>query len=235
MLHGSLGFVLFVCGTVVLLKGTLAFNQHHFSQRLSKYSKPLLTNRINTLQLPKTSVLRMTESDAASTAASSVLSSISSLLPKLPVFVTTIIALSILWTNFMPYQVSADSKYPIRGEETIMAPKAHGTSDRPVQTNLRWKVDNSLADRIVNYNRKWAEHAGYWNQESDLIKEIDDHIKHQNNEPIQFFDSVTGKLLFTAPIGRSYQEFKEESLSHGWPSFRDAEVSYNMQYFDFSY
>ena len=41
-------------------------------------------------------------------------------------------------------------KYPIRGTEDIMKPKAHGTSDKPVQTNLRWGCDVKLADRICN-------------------------------------------------------------------------------------
>ena len=34
----------------------------------------------------------------------------------------------------------------------------------------------------------------------------------------------TGKALFIAPRGRTFEEFKEESLGHGWPSFRDEEV-----------
>lgn len=43
-------------------------------------------------------------------------------------------------------------------------------------------------------------------------------------KPNEFYDSVTGKLLFTAPLGRSFEEWKQESLKHGWPSFRDNEV-----------
>jgi len=44
------------------------------------------------------------------------------------------------------------------------------------------------------------------------------------NEPITFYDSVSGKPLFIAPKGRSYEEFLDESIAHGWPSFRDEEV-----------
>ena len=40
-----------------------------------------------------------------------------------------------------------------------------------------------------------------------------------------FYDSVTGKLLYMAPRGRSFEDFKKESQSHGWPSFRDNEVT----------
>jgi peptide methionine sulfoxide reductase MsrB len=34
----------------------------------------------------------------------------------------------------------------------------------------------------------------------------------------------TGRPLFIAPRGRTFAEFEAESRSHGWPSFRDAEV-----------
>ena len=30
--------------------------------------------------------------------------------------------------------------------------------------------------------------------------------------------------LFQVPVGRSWQDFLDESRQHGWPSFRDAEV-----------
>ena len=39
-----------------------------------------------------------------------------------------------------------------------------------------------------------------------------------------YYDSVTGKALFKAPIGRSLEDFIRESQAHGWPSFRDDEV-----------
>jgi hypothetical protein len=39
-----------------------------------------------------------------------------------------------------------------------------------------------------------------------------------------FYDSVTGKPLFVAPRGRTFEEFEIESKKHGWPSFRDDEV-----------
>jgi peptide methionine sulfoxide reductase MsrB len=38
------------------------------------------------------------------------------------------------------------------------------------------------------------------------------------------YDSVSGKPLFIAPRGRSFEDFQKESKSHGWPSFRDEEV-----------
>lgn len=41
-----------------------------------------------------------------------------------------------------------------------------------------------------------------------------------NSGEINFYDSNTGKLLFTAPKGRTLEEFLVESRAHGWPSFR---------------
>ena len=41
-----------------------------------------------------------------------------------------------------------------------------------------------------------------------------------------FYDSVTGLPLFKAPVGRTFEEWKGESLVHGWPSFRDNEASH---------
>ena len=43
---------------------------------------------------------------------------------------------------------------------------------------------------------------------------------------MNFYDSNTGKLLFTAPRGRSWDDFVRESRSHGWPSFRDSEANW---------
>lgn len=87
-----------------------------------------------------------------------------------------------------------------------------------MQSKLRWNVDNQLADRISNYNRHWAEFAGYF-LSTDFLKEED------GSKPITFYDSVTGKPLFTfTGEKRSFEDFKRESQIHGWPSFRDDEV-----------
>jgi len=102
-----------------------------------------------------------------------------------------------------------------------MSQKAHGTSEKPVQQNLRWNVDRNNADRICNFNRHYAEYAGYW-KTTNFLKEV------SMTEPTIYYDSVTGKPLFVAPIGRTMQEFLAESDAHGWPSFRDQEVCSKM-------
>lgn len=78
-------------------------------------------------------------------------------------------------------------------------------------------MDRSTADRICNFNRHYAEYAGYW-KSTDYLKEV------SRDGPTVYYDSVTGKPLFVAPIGRSMDEFLQESNVHGWPSFRDQEV-----------
>lgn len=107
----------------------------------------------------------------------------------------------------------------VYGDESIMSQKTHGTSEKPVQNELLYGVSNKLADKISNYNRQFAEFAGYFRSTSfeDVVLEA--------KGPVTFYDSVTGKPLFVAPIGRSAEQFVQESEVHGWPSFRDEEVS----------
>merc|ERR1712150_258461 len=108
------------------------------------------------------------------------------------------------------------------GDESIMSAKAHGTSAVPVQQNLRWECDRDTADRICNFNRHYAEHSGYF----ETTKFVDDAKANPTTE-IVFCDSNTGKVLYTAPKGRTMEEFLKESRAHGWPSFRDAEVNWD--------
>mmetsp|Transcript_7409 Transcript_7409/g.19287 ORF Transcript_7409/g.19287 Transcript_7409/m.19287 type:complete len:200 (+) Transcript_7409:51-650(+) len=108
----------------------------------------------------------------------------------------------------------------VMGDESLMSPKAHGTSATPVQQGLRWNCDVATADRICNFNRHYAEFAGYW--------ETTTFLKDENGgAEIQFYDSNTGELLFSAPKNRSWEDFVKESKSHGWPSFRDDEVNWD--------
>ncbi|KAL7576660.1 hypothetical protein ACA910_005590 [Epithemia clementina (nom. ined.)] len=109
---------------------------------------------------------------------------------------------------------------PVMGTESIMAPKAHGTSEVPVQENLRWSCDRNTADRICNFNRHYAEHSGYF-EKTTFIEDV-----RTAPDQVEFYDSNTGKLLFTAPKGRTLEEFLKESRAHGWPSFRDEEVNW---------
>mmetsp|Transcript_11350 Transcript_11350/g.28707 ORF Transcript_11350/g.28707 Transcript_11350/m.28707 type:complete len:223 (-) Transcript_11350:1194-1862(-) len=102
--------------------------------------------------------------------------------------------------------------------EDVMSQKGHGTSAQPVQGELLYGANNKLADKICNFNRHFAEMGGYFQSTS-----FEDTVMNAK-EPITFYDSVTGKPLFVAPINRSAEQFIAESKVHGWPSFRDEEV-----------
>ena len=110
-----------------------------------------------------------------------------------------------------------------RGDESIMSPKAHGTTDAAVQERLRFGVDRKLADKISSYTRDFAERAGYY-----LSTSFEDEVTKSvaKGDPLEFFDSVSGKPLFKAPVGRDLDEFLAEARGHGWPSFRDDEVNW---------
>lgn len=125
--------------------------------------------------------------------------------------------LSFLGTLFGATQGRTYPPPCVMGDESTMSQKEHGTSHAPVQKNLRWGCDVSTADRICNYNRHYAEQAGYWETTSFLSEA-------SQEDEITFYDSNTGKPLFIAPKGRSFQDFVRESKKHGWPSFRDEEV-----------
>jgi len=97
-----------------------------------------------------------------------------------------------------------------------------------------------MAHRITQFNRIYvgeltlgqliafatlidiAERSGYWEGKGSRCTFLKKERKRSGK--ITFFDSNTGKPLFIAPNGRSFEDFVQESRNHGWPSFRDQEV-----------
>jgi peptide methionine sulfoxide reductase MsrB len=107
----------------------------------------------------------------------------------------------------------------IKGKASaLMVARKHGTCVDSVQNPLRWNADVERGDRIFCFNRHYAERAGSWLTTDFIANE------QGRQEPIIFYDSVTSKPLFQAPVGRSWDQFIQESTEHGWPSFRDQEV-----------
>lgn len=106
------------------------------------------------------------------------------------------------------------------GDESIMRKKAHGSTEKPVQDKLRFGVDRLTANDICSFNRDGAE-----SQWTFLRSSFQQEFKAASEKnPMTFYDSVSGKPLFKAPVGRSAEDFFVESRIHGWPSFRDSEV-----------
>mmetsp|Transcript_136011 Transcript_136011/g.240408 ORF Transcript_136011/g.240408 Transcript_136011/m.240408 type:complete len:236 (-) Transcript_136011:62-769(-) len=115
--------------------------------------------------------------------------------------------------------LSKDVPEEIKGTEWIMRQKAHGTCVAEPPETLRWESDRDIADDICCFNRDFAEYSGYWKEETTFLQ-----TESAASGEITFYDTITGKPLFIAPRNRTFEEFVEESLYHGWPSFRDAEV-----------
>jgi hypothetical protein len=56
------------------------------------------------------------------------------------------------------------------------------------------------------FDSHYAEFSGYFEGKTQFLLEA-----KNSTQPIEFYDSNTGKLLFTAPIGRSMDDFLIES------------------------
>ena len=123
------------------------------------------------------------------------------------------VGLALTENGGIPNPFASSKGYPIRGDKSIMSQKSHGSTDSAVQSNLRYGVDNKLADRICSFNREGAERAGYFQYSSSFLRDV------SPNEVTTFYDSVTGLPLFKAPVGRSFEDFLEESKFHGWPRY----------------
>jgi len=90
-----------------------------------------------------------------------------------------------------------------------------------VSSFLGTTLDYDLADQICCDNHVFAEPSGYQTQSQvNLFRRLDDSEGAENI----FYDSVCGIPLFIAPRGRTFDEFEDESIRHGWPSFRPEEM-----------
>lgn len=88
--------------------------------------------------------------------------------------------------------------------------------DVPMQEDLLFNVSHDW-DWVCCQNADYAEYKGYL-MTVRFFEQLDP------NAITVFYDSTCGKPLYAAPIGRSFEEWREESESSGWPSFRDAET-----------
>lgn len=98
--------------------------------------------------------------------------------------------------------------------------QCYGHTPMPsVSSFLGANLSYSTSERICCNNHRYAEYRGYLEApEVDLFGRLDPHAI------TVFYDSVCGIPLFVAPRGRSFDDFKEESSRHGWPSFRPEEM-----------
>merc|ERR1712070_1212844 len=110
-----------------------------------------------------------------------------------------------------------------------------GNCSGPIQPHLRYNMSGRpIPDGLPGYDPKetlaeaiccdlhfrgYAETTGtYARSDVNLFSKM-----NQNGETT-FYDPVCGIPLFVAPRGRSFADFQNETIGHGWPSFRDEEV-----------
>ena len=89
-----------------------------------------------------------------------------------------------------------DGQYPVMGDEQLMSPKAHGTSNTPVQTELRYGCDTKLADQICNFNRHCGHSPFHAHQ-----------LAQWGQRAYRLLRPNSGKPLFQAPINRTFSDF----------------------------
>ena len=96
---------------------------------------------------------------------------------------------------------------------------------QPVMHNLKWGTseDYDLANRICCHNTRFAEPSGYFDTKN-FFHQVLSAAHAEGRDTTVFYDSQCGLPLFEAPIGRSFFDWQEESVHHGWPSFRAAEI-----------
>ena len=109
---------------------------------------------------------------------------------------------------------------PIATAASTGLEQCHGLKPMPSVANfLGATLDYEVADNICCHNHRFAEYRGYL-----AAPEVDLFGRLHPDVETTFFDSVCGLPLFIAPRGRTFEEFKDESLHHGWPSFRPEEI-----------
>ena len=125
-------------------------------------------------------------------------------------------------------------------DDQLMSQKAHGTTATAPPSRLRWGCSSKTADRICCFNRRGAEKSGYFVSGTSFLADVKCGADGEEDGgaaaatgsadgagkavEITFYDSVSDKPLFVAPKGRGVADFLDESIAHGWPSFRDDEV-----------
>jgi len=113
-------------------------------------------------------------------------------------------------------------------------PAEFDTCSSPVQPKLRYNIsgrtepdvpvpvdpDESLAEAVCCDSRTKVF------AEPQFLFEAPDIALFSRLEEgtTVFYDSVCGLPLFRAPVNRSVEDFKADTVEHGWPSFRSAEV-----------
>jgi len=142
--------------------------------------------------------------------------------------------IEVQWIGAGPKTVVAQSA---ADDEPVRPPTQYDTCSAPVQSNLRYNISTldgsyitapvpdlgkeNLATAICCDNRTkvFAEPRFLFESpQINLFAQLD------ANKVTTFYDSVCGLPLFRAPVNRTLADFQADTVEHGWPSFRPAEV-----------
>jgi hypothetical protein len=126
-----------------------------------------------------------------------------------------------------------------------MKNKDYGTCSQKIsrfnRKDLRFGVDIPIALRISCYSRQKPRRTDAGAKAIEG-KDIDSEAKYYSmesprtwiqtlykcgNKKVNYYDSQTGRLLFTAPIMRQQRDVIWESQNDGYPSFRWEEVNWD--------
>ena len=117
---------------------------------------------------------------------------------------------------------------------TSPPPAEYNTCSGPVQSSLRYGADGrteavgipvqvneteSLAEAVCCDSR-----VQLYAEPQFLFEAPDISLFTKLEGETTFFDSVCGLPVFAAPRNRTMAEFQEDTMEHGWPSFRTAEI-----------
>ena len=91
-----------------------------------------------------------------------------------------------------------------------------------IERSLRWNSRSATAKQICARNRHGAEWSGLLNRADKFIEELNQEMDGGGGH-VTFYDSALNRPVF-AVTKRPLSQFLEESVKHGWPSFRAEDV-----------
>jgi peptide methionine sulfoxide reductase MsrB len=104
----------------------------------------------------------------------------------------------------------------------IQDPLRFNMSHRPIPDGLPiYNPNETLAQAICCDKRYQGFAETRWTFNHTDVRLFDYLSETQDN---YFYDSNCGLPLFVVPRGRTLDDFKQETLEHGWPSFHDEEI-----------
>jgi hypothetical protein len=91
-----------------------------------------------------------------------------------------------------------------------------------IERSLRWNSRSATAKQICARNRHGAEWSGLLNRADKFIEELNKEMDGGGGH-VTFYDSALNRPVFEV-TKRPLSQFLEESVKHGWPSFRAEDV-----------